>query len=451
MRERGSHPRRRSPTLLLLAVFVAAAAATALLLLLLFLLLLRGAAGQEQEEMRPKLGPASLLPTASQARNTTLYQPLRPEEVEGVLPGNVVAFMSPRGPHRGQEPPHFDYGDGPRRYRNPYRPMRRTSRPCSGRLYTAGRWVYNGSLGPRYPSRGKVLGCCERGFRKEFGGNGVRKETQYVWVPDACELLPWDEELFCRSLRGRSIMMAGDSLTDHWHASLYYLLGGVGDIYEREGTSRSRHRCRGHAICQAYYPERLQDPVKIFFLTNQFLETGHHAFRNFLWWKDIHRYPILILNSGSWMVRPANERQKVSDEDYYRLMRRAACVVRRLYEGTVIWRTSFRGHPFCWQYSEPLTAPLTLAAYKAKKYERYRWFAIPDRNAYTTMLWEDMGAHILDVAPMTDLMPLGHMGKYHPKHEVMNATDCLHYCSPGAAYEQWSVLLMNLLSGNIMD
>ncbi|RNC62162.1 putative endo-beta-N-acetylglucosaminidase [Trypanosoma cruzi] len=150
------------------------------------------------------------------------------------------------------------------------------------------------------------------------------------------------------------------------------------------------------------------------------------------------------------MVQPSNERWKVSDEQYYRLMRRAASVVRRIYKGAVIWRATFRGHPFYWRYSEPLKTLLSLDEYKAEKYERYRWFAIPDRNAYTKALWEDMGAHILDVAPMTDLMPLGHMGKYHPKDEVMNATDCLHYCSPGATYDQWSILLMNLLTGNIV-
>ncbi|KAF8283712.1 putative endo-beta-N-acetylglucosaminidase [Trypanosoma cruzi] len=358
--------------------------------------------------------------------------------------------MSPRGPHKGQEVPHFYHGDGPRRYRNPYHPMRRTLRPCHGLLYTKGNWLYNSSLGSRYASRGKALGCCERGFRKESKTNRIRKEMQYEWVPDECELIPWDEELFRRSLRGRSIMMVGDSLTDHWHASLYYLLGGAGDIYEREGTSRFLHRCRGNNICQKNYPDRVKDPVKIFFLTNQFLETGYHIHRNFLWWKDIHRYPILILDSGAWMVQPSNERWKVSDEQYYRLMRSAASVVWRIHKGTVIWRTTFREHPFCWRYSEPLKTLLLLDEYRAEKYERYRWFAIPGRNAYTKALWKDTGAHILDVAPMTDLMPLGQMVKCHPKNEAMNATDCLHYCSPGANYDQWSILLMNLLTGNIV-
>ncbi|KAH9601696.1 PC-Esterase [Trypanosoma melophagium] len=408
--------------------------------------------GKIDDEIGVEIPPKRHFPDKIvQDKESTLYEPLRQEEIDGIIPGNITSFISPNGPHEGQELPHFNYTNGPHRYRNPYNPMYRTSRPCDGLLYTKGKWVYNSSKKPQYASRGTVLGCCERGFRKEFGPDAVRKETQYEWEPDKCELVPWDEELFCRSLRGRSIMMVGDSLNDHWHASLYYLLGGVGDIYAREGTSRFRHRCRGHAICKRYYPNRIKDPVKIFFLTNQFLETNYHSFRNFLWWKDIHRYPILILNSGSWMVRPENERRKITDADYYNYMRRAASIVRRLYKGTVIWRTTFRGHPFCWKYTKPLTNPLTLNDYKEGIYDRYRWYAIPARNAYTTALWKDMGAHILDVAPMTDLMPLGHMGKYHPKYESMNATDCLHYCSPGAVYDQWSVLLMNLLIGNIVD
>ncbi|KEG10700.1 putative endo-beta-N-acetylglucosaminidase [Trypanosoma grayi] len=422
----------------------------AVLLLVLLLLPWRDTR-QLEDSAELEIRPTLPILSAPRVELGPPYDPLLQEEILNVIPDNVTHFISPVGPREGQESPHFDYGDGPSRYRNPYRPMHRTKRPCDGRLYTDGRWVYNSSRRPLYESRGKVLGCCEHGFRKEFGMDAIRRETQYEWIPNTCELFPWNEELFCRSLRGRSVMMVGDSLSDHWHASLFYLLGGKGDIYEQEGTSRQRHRCRGHPICQKYYPEREMNPIRLLFLTNQFLETGYHAFRNFLWWKDIHRYPILILNSGSWMVRPENERQHVSDRRYYALMRRAASIIRRLYKGTLIWRTSFRGHPFCWKYSKPLTVPLRPEEYNVGIYKRYRWYAIPARNAYTTALWKDMGAHILDVALMTDLMPLGHMGKYHPKYEVMNATDCLHYCSPGATYDQWSVLLMNLLLGNIVD
>ncbi|KAF8298605.1 hypothetical protein TcYC6_0068050 [Trypanosoma cruzi] len=152
----GAHSRRRRTALLPTA---APAAAVTVLLFVSW-----RNVEETGDEARSTVRPSPFLIAASQARGTTLYQPLQPEEIGGILPGNITAFMSPRGPHKGQEVPHFDYGDGPRRYCNPYHPMRRTLRPCHGLLYTKGNWLYNSSLWPRYASRGKVLGCCERVF-----------------------------------------------------------------------------------------------------------------------------------------------------------------------------------------------------------------------------------------------------------------------------------------------
>ncbi|EAN94291.1 putative endo-beta-N-acetylglucosaminidase [Trypanosoma cruzi] len=136
---RGAHSRRRRTALLL----TAAAAAVTVLLYLSW-----RNVEEAGDEARSMVRPSPFLITASQARGNTLYQLLLPEEIGGILPGNITAFISPRGTHKGQEVPHFDYGDGPRRYRNPYHPMRRTLRPCHGLLYTKGNWLYNSSLGP---------------------------------------------------------------------------------------------------------------------------------------------------------------------------------------------------------------------------------------------------------------------------------------------------------------
>ena len=241
-------------------------------------------------------------------------------------------------------------------------------------------------------------------------------------------------------------MIAGDSLNDHWHASLYYLLGGRKDIYKREGTIQGKKACKTHPICAAYYPK----PLKLYFLTNQLLQEERRLNRNYKWWKHISRYPILVLNAGSWMRDPANEERLVSDEEYFRHMRKALAIVKSLYNGTVIWRTTYQGHPYCWNYKEPLERPLRDEEFpRVVPYLRYRWWAIPHRNNYTVRLWQEAGAHILDVAPMTNLMPLGHLSRFHPKFAVRNVTDCLHYCSPGPVYDNWSMLLMNLLAGNL--
>ena len=336
---------------------------------------------------------------------------------------------------------------GSGQYHNPFPPLNRSARPCSGLLYTQGRWVRRPQMQPRYPAYGDILGCCQRGYEEEHGKGAQRPETQYVWESDGCDLHEWDEELFCKALRGRNMMIAGDSLNDHWHASLYYLLGGRKDIYRREGTVRGKRACGTHDICHKYYPK----PLKIYFLTNQLLEEERRLFRNYKWWKHIHNYPILILNSGSWMRDPADERREVSDDEYYGHMEKALRIVKRQnFSGTLIWRTTYQGHPNCWEHTAPLEREIAGDEFpRVPPYLRYRWWAIPQRNNYTVAMWRAAGAHILDVRRITNLMPLGHLGRYHPKFKERNTTDCLHYCSPGPVYDTWSQLLMNLLAGNI--
>lgn len=332
------------------------------------------------------------------------------------------------------------------RFHNPYKPMKVGTRKCVNGAHASGRWVYDEALQPRYPSYGEILGCCQRGFEKEFGSSAVRPELKYRWESDGCDLLEWSEELFCKALRGRDIMIAGDSLNDHWHASLYYLLGGRKDIYKREGTVRGKRACGTHEICRQYYPK----PLRLYFLTNQLLQEERRLFRNYKWWKYIRGYPILVLNSGSWMRDPADESRVVSDDEYFKHMIKAFAIVRKLYNGTVIWRTTYQGHPYCWNYKKPLTQELQAHEFpRVPPYLRYRWWAIPYRNNFTVQLWRQGGAHILDVTRITNLMPLGHLSRYHPKYAVRNVTDCLHYCSPGPVYDTWSRLLMNLLLGNL--
>eukprot|EP00759_Apiculatamorpha_spiralis_P008017 PhF_6_TR15036/c0_g1_i1/m.23595 len=318
------------------------------------------------------------------------------------------------------------------RYRN------LTQRPCRNNMHATGKWVYNPDLKvPRYPSYGEVLGSCARNVSYQN-----RKELYYEWTPSTCDLHSWSEELFCKALDGRDIMFAGDSMQDHWHASLYYLLGGRGDIYSREGQIAGKMACQTHKVCHKYYPK----PLKIYHLTNQYLAMYHYRNRNHPWGNWISKYPIIILNSGSWMRDVMDETAFIPDSDWMKFMETAAAHVRDTYNGTVIWRTTFQGHPNCWEYTEPLTEEIKTFPTVAP-YLRYRWDIIPLRNGFTTQLFQSIGAHILDVARVTNLMPMGHLGKYHPKFVAKGSTDCLHYCSPGV-YDTWSILLMNMLLGN---
>ncbi|CUG19160.1 membrane-associated protein, putative, partial [Bodo saltans] len=170
------------------------------------------------------------------------------------------------------------------RYHNPYTPSTVDVAPhttCKNGAHLSGRWVHDESLKPKYPSYGEILGCCQRGFEAAgHSADDIRPELKYRWESDSCDLFDWSEEKFCKALRGRDMMIAGDSLNDHWHASLYYLLGGRKDIYKKEGTVRGKRACGTHEICHKYYPR----PLRLYFLTNQLLQEERRLFRNYKWW-----------------------------------------------------------------------------------------------------------------------------------------------------------------------
>ncbi len=119
------------------------------------------------------------------------------------------------------------------------------------------------------------------------------------------------------------------------------------------------------------------------------------------------------------------------------------------YKGQIIWRTTPHGHPNCFKSKHPSAHSLTTAELNFTAYKKYRWWALEERNMISTAIWKEAGAKILDVAPITNRMPLWHLGENHPDFQSRNITDCLHYCAPGPVYDTWSTLLMNLLMGRL--
>ena len=258
----------------------------------------------------------------------------------------------------------------------------------------------------------------------------------------SCELLPWNAELFCRSLRGRNILIVGDSLNQHWRAALLYLLGKKDCI--REDLQSSTHG--KFTACEEYYPE---NPIWINFgrnpllsdterLPNKTLGSKDDIVRHhYRWVPNISQYHILILNTGIWIHDPLTMKKIYQPEYEQRLQATLNVIKKPQYNGTIIWRTTPAGHPNCERYSEPLQQELP--SEELKKAGGHRWEEMAARNQFSIKLWREAGAHILDVSRLTNLMPLGHL----------RAGDCLHYCRPSVVFVEWSRLLMNLLVGNL--
>eukprot|EP01062_Namystynia_karyoxenos_P082446 TRINITY_DN9286_c0_g1_i2.p1 TRINITY_DN9286_c0_g1~~TRINITY_DN9286_c0_g1_i2.p1 ORF type:complete len:476 (+),score=129.38 TRINITY_DN9286_c0_g1_i2:98-1525(+) len=328
--------------------------------------------------------------------------------------------------------------------------LRLSRAPCWDGRYKAGRWERDAALAARFPydGIGEVTGSCGQ---HRADPTQPRDATLWRWQASECELLDWDEELFCKGLNGRDIMFAGDSIQEAWHTSIYHQLGGRRDLNKAEGNSVGKMRCPTHPICEKYY----EKPLKLFHLTNQFLELRAVRQRNYKWYKYAPKYGLLVINSGAWMVDPVEGKTMISDDKYAGYMKQAATFLAKNYNGTIIFRTTYPGHPYCESAAGPLQKPY--APPYPQTYAKFRWEAITRRNEIAVDLFRPI-AHILDVRPMTELRPDGHIGRWHvknfPKHGPPLTgssiiTDCLHYCIPGPM-DTWTELLMNMLVGNVV-
>ncbi|KAJ9452053.1 Protein ALTERED XYLOGLUCAN 4 [Diplonema papillatum] len=344
----------------------------------------------------------------------------------------------------------FAWRDGGRSFINT------TERLCQDGAYKSGQWVLDDSRAQHfnYDGVGRIPGCCGAHAK---AANQQRAAPMYKWVPDTCDLADFNEELFCKSLAGRDLIIVGDSINELWHFSIVQELGDRRDHTKKEGVAGSKKACPSHPICHRYYPK----PLKLRFITNQLLQMKSTRRVSRSWWKYLDGFGLLVINAGAWMYDPGlaknNHYVPVTEELYAQYMQTAADYLQQHFNGTIVFRTTYPGHPDCQNHDRPVASPQP-RPYPAA-YLKYRWEAIFERNEIAKKIFSSIGAFILDVEPMTTLRPDGHLSVFHPNNwnwvggkpvRTPNSTfsDCLHYCIPGPM-DTWTQLLMNLLMGNI--
>lgn len=87
-------------------------------------------------------------------------------------------------------------------------------------------------------------------------------------------------------------------------------------------------------------------------------------------------------------------------------------------DALVIYKSSFIGHPFCDDATEPLSKSLTDEQLRNLP---FGWSETARRNAIAKTVVEAAGGLYIDFANMMDKRPDGHVGK----------GDCSRYCIPG--------------------
>ena len=108
----------------------------------------------------------------------------------------------------------------------------------------------------------------------------------------------------------------------------------------------------------------------------------------------------------------------------------------------LIWRTTSMGHPRCNTYNAPLSSVHQAAEALLGCevcVEQWGWHTFPMYDRAASELLGAIGAHVLDIRPMSALRPDAHSAKL-----FRGQPDCLHYALPGVP-DWWGALLLSTM------
>ncbi|OBZ87598.1 hypothetical protein A0J61_04352 [Choanephora cucurbitarum] len=291
--------------------------------------------------------------------------------------------------------------------------------------WTQGQWVH---LSPKQLKKSfhlkhiqdPIYSTCDRRFYKTHSENDTREAVSYQWQPveynskhQACPSLnpKVEPKKWCKVLQGRNMLLVGDLVHYQFHEVLL-------DAFRDQPTvCFGELNCKDHTICKS-------KDTRLRYVRNDILSTIRkfqnrdqgHPLANIVEWPFVtsnvlSSYPILILNRAPLL----------GDDDLLftrRLIHTMKVIRDTSPDALVIYRSSFVGHPFCDDATQPLTQPLTDEELKRLP---YGWSETKRRNAIAKAVIEAAGGVYIDFASMIDLRPDGHLG----------GQDCLRYCIPG--------------------
>jgi hypothetical protein len=233
---------------------------------------------------------------------------------------------------------------------------------------------------------------------KREGRYTLNRRERYVWVPSNCSLLPWDSELFCKSLRNRTILFIGDSTMGQSANALMSML----------------HEASASCTSQIFFSRKYHDigPFQGFIShlkkwnpSITILNYGAHA-------KDDRDIWTALSNIKRELDKPEFKNTHLSNISF-------------------VWRTNNGGHVNCGNY----TAPSEFTYYDPSV-DMYRWSLFPHWDEMGKNFSREMGWKVLDVSPM------------YSRHDAHPGRgDCLHYCLPGPI-DLISTILLQMLYNN---
>jgi hypothetical protein len=285
--------------------------------------------------------------------------------------------------------------------------------------------------------------------------------SDWCWKPNGCISEPFSVDGFCKKLRGRRILLVGDSMQHVFYDALFMQAATPGQplsqfkVFEQINESEAGI-CNGKGGGMLMFlrndqisvsnntlpwnhvgqkvPEEDQaavvDPDKRVVVTNRD-------------WKSVaDNFDLIVLNKGAHTV-PLHTFIKDLEETGVWLKDYLQSSGRQI---QIFFRTTPQGHHQASKMITAVTEPLEQEPKWLKKEETiYGWemFPLYDKHAIR-ILKSHLGANltILNVSPMTHLRPDGHICFKNGRDR--NYCDMLHYFLPSVV-DAWVQVFFNLL------
>ena len=282
----------------------------------------------------------------------------------------------------------------------------------------------------------------------------------FDWSAKECTMRPWNVESTCAALRGKLIMIVGDSLASQQFLSMTAMLGGK---FGRNMNPRALTDVTS-SVCG--------DTVRLLHARNDLVLWGMNyadfarvtTFDGSLlsapWVQRASRdADILVLGSGHHFPHMGTKLAARQGEDMAQA--RVNFPLRSLnytLSSAVAARSRWGHNPAstillsapaptktCRRYHRPLSIDEALAAFhkgdvNASEFRSDLvgyWNQMYQQNTQTRWVTKQLGASFVDIAPLSIRRPDGMMAHYIPMY------DCLHSCLPGPL-DTWSELIFHI-------
>lgn len=261
-----------------------------------------------------------------------------------------------------------------------------------------------------------------------------RRRDAFVWQPAGrCPYSPWDRAKYCALMRGRRVLVVGDSLNEQLHDALADAAAPPeGSPCSSRGVGSS---CRGHTLCDG------DDTHFLRFVRNDRLSLGAKKAQISDKWVNMpfsgalrrDDPDLIILNRGAHYSPDATlVREVVYLIRYLRRNHRRALIV---------LRTTPPGAVACERAREPLAAlPAPSAGDPPLP---FKWGSFARQNDKLAAAVARFHPHVvmMDVYLATALRPDARRGRNR-----RGRADCLHLREPSSALDEWVRRLYNIVS-----